>query len=76
MSGANEREVVMLTIFGGRMILARHHCLNDNVIPCTTRTTPYEMVVEDTIYYIWDTRGLVGEGSPTHPGASTRGDFT
>lgn len=36
--------------------------VNNNVIPCTTRTTPYEVVEGDTTYCIWDTRGL-NEGS-------------
>ncbi|KAF8554582.1 hypothetical protein OG21DRAFT_1508705 [Imleria badia] len=36
--------------------------VDNNVIPCTARTTPYEMEVGRTKYCIWDTRGL-NEGS-------------
>ena len=36
--------------------------VNNNVRPCTTRTTKYEVVEGGTTYCIWDTRGL-NEGS-------------
>lgn len=43
---------------------------SNNVRPCTTRSTPYEVVEGDTRYCVWDTRGLNEASEQT--GISTR----